>query len=176
MDLRATEQAGFQLEEFKVLLIQDDGAGFSAQPAQDHFAGLLLDLVPLEIQPQDLLNDLLDGHRQLDRTARLRFILPDAASGQVFDDLVLQVFEGLLAHSSSSSSSSSLLRVSSSRAANLRKASGRSMTRFLMLSGTFFAIISSSSASAPSAFASFLIVSSLGNSVEAILSFSILLR
>ena len=27
---------------------------------------------------------------------------------------------------------------SSSRAANLRKASGRSMTRFLMLSGTFF--------------------------------------
>src|SRR5262249_54368960 len=148
----------------QVLLIQDDGAGLPLQPAEDHLAGLLLDVVPQERQVQHLLDDLFRRDREAHAHPRLRLVLPDAAGGHRLDGLVFQIFEGLLAHSPSPSSSSSLSRAWSSRAANLRKASGRSMTRFLMLSGTFFAISSSSSASASRALASFLIVSSLGNS------------
>lgn len=83
-----------------MLLVQDDRPFGGDTATEGSLAGILLDHIPLENQSQDLLNDLLDGDRQLHRDTDLRLVLPDAAGGHVFDDL--QVLQVGLAQSSSS--------------------------------------------------------------------------
>ena len=53
------------------------------QATEDLLTGLLLDFVPIQMQSQDLFDNLLDRHRQLDRDADLGLVLPDAAGRHV---------------------------------------------------------------------------------------------
>src|SRR5579872_2313017 len=142
-------------------LVQQNLPIDSVETAENLFAGMLLDYVPVKRQPQNLLDNLLNRHRQLHRRTGFCFIFSKSLGSHVLDDFVSQVFEASLLHPSSMSSS----RRSSSSSfsfAILRKASGRCMTRFLMSSGTFLASTSSSFTSASSAFPNSRIRSSEG--------------
>jgi hypothetical protein len=59
----AALQAGLRLEQGQVLLVEDDLALGGNQATEDLFAGLFLDFVPIQIQPQDLFDNLLDRPR-----------------------------------------------------------------------------------------------------------------
>ena len=63
-----------RLEERDMLRVEVELAAGDVQPAQDLLARPLLYLVPIEIQPQDLLDDFLDRDGQADRNPRLRLV------------------------------------------------------------------------------------------------------
>src|SRR5205807_2014267 len=126
-----------------VLRVDENSFALGIQTAQDLLAGLLLDLVIVEVQAKHPLHDLLHRHRQRHWLADLGLVFTKPLGGDVLDVLVRQEFGS--AHSPSSISPRSRSSCSSSSLAILRKASGRSSTRCLMSSGIFLASRSNSS-------------------------------
>src|SRR5271157_4021867 len=69
---RASLQPRIRLEQRDVLRVQVDLPVGDMQPAQYLFAWPFLDLVPIEVQPQDVLDDPVDRNGEADRDTQRR--------------------------------------------------------------------------------------------------------
>src|SRR5262249_42246699 len=100
---RAALQPRTRLEERYVLQVQVDPPARDMQSAQYLLARPLIDLIAIEVQPQNMLDDLVDRNRKVDNDTCLRLVLADAGGCHFLNHFVPQELQRFLAHRASSS-------------------------------------------------------------------------
>ena len=81
------------LKQIQVPAVQNDPALLRNQTGQNLFAFAFLDIDPVKVEFQDLLDDVFDGDRQLNRCLDELFILPNAHFCDLVDHRRPHVFQ-----------------------------------------------------------------------------------